>query len=68
MYTLSLVSLYCRVYKNIDQMEVSSGASPRMSLDQLQKEGSEETHFQNFVVYVNQFFKLDLRPELEQIT
>jgi hypothetical protein len=29
-------------------MEVSSGASPRMSLDQLQKEGSEETHLQNF--------------------
>ncbi|KAJ6910306.1 hypothetical protein NC652_021088 [Populus alba x Populus x berolinensis] len=29
-------------------MEVSSGVSPRMSLHQLQKEGSEETHFQNF--------------------
>ncbi|KAH8496612.1 hypothetical protein H0E87_019381 [Populus deltoides] len=28
-------------------MEVSSTASPRMSLDQLQKEGSEETHLQN---------------------
>ncbi|CAK7326139.1 unnamed protein product [Dovyalis caffra] len=29
-------------------MEVSSGASPRMSLGQLQKEASEETHLQNF--------------------
>ncbi|KAL3578818.1 hypothetical protein D5086_020322 [Populus alba] len=28
-------------------MEVSSTASPRMSLDQLKKEGSEETHLQN---------------------
>ena len=28
-------------------MGVSSTASPRMSLDQLQKEGSEETHLQN---------------------
>ncbi|KAJ6322379.1 hypothetical protein OIU77_012268 [Salix suchowensis] len=29
-------------------MEVSSGASPRMNMHQLQKDGSEETHFQDF--------------------
>ncbi|KAJ6772369.1 SON OF SEVENLESS PROTEIN [Salix koriyanagi] len=36
-------------------MEVSSSASPRMSLDQLQNKGSEETHLQNFELESSDF-------------